>query len=399
MNGSAPLLFDATHTSHTRAQTGIQRIVRSLYAGLAKTGPVTGICHDPYLKAWRPLDPAELNRLRPDLSDSPTRSRASHWSYRQRFTGRIRRLLGARPEFPSAGALVCPELFPAQVGARLPEILARVSGPRIAIFYDAIPLQYPELTPPATVARFPAYLQELLLFDGIAAISEASASRLREYWQWLGVAHPPPVQALPLAIEPLDPMARSTGVNSSVAVPRILCVSTIEGRKNHLALLDACDLLWQEGLAFELQLIGLPRADTARSALDKITSLQQAGRALLYTGVVPEAELQAAYRQCTFTVYPSLIEGFGLPVLESLQHGKPCLCSAEGAVGEAAREGGCLTLKTVDATQLKAAIARLLKSPSLLESMAALARGRRYKTWPEYVTELTTWMQTLNRRL
>jgi sugar/nucleoside kinase (ribokinase family) len=49
------LLFDASHTSHTRAQTGIQRVTRALFAELAKVRPATAVCHDPYLGAWRPL--------------------------------------------------------------------------------------------------------------------------------------------------------------------------------------------------------------------------------------------------------------------------------------------------------------------------------------------------------
>jgi len=43
-----------------------------------------------------------------------------------------------------------------------------------------------------------------------------------------------------------------------------------------------------------------------------------------------------------FTVYPSLMEGFGIPILESLWHGKPCVCGGNGALGEVARGGGCL---------------------------------------------------------
>ena len=182
------------------------------------------------------------------------------------------------------------------------------------------------------------------------------------------------------------------------AVPRILSVGTIEGRKNHLALLEACEVLWAEGLAFELQLLGLPRADTAGPALAKITALRQAGRPVLFQGATDDDELHAAYRQCAFTVYPSLIEGFGLPVLESLQHGKPCVCSATGALGESARGGGCVALPAVDATSLAGAIRRLLQNPPELAALAARARARTFKSWAGYARELTDWMATLPRR-
>ncbi|MSU45639.1 MAG: glycosyltransferase family 1 protein [Lacunisphaera sp.] len=387
------LLLDATHTSHTRAQTGIQRVTRSLFAELAREGNVTGICYDPYLNSWRPLEARELDHLRPDQKAAG--SRGAKWPLHQRLAGHARRLLGARIDLPAATGLICPELFTARTGAHWPEIFPHVHGPRVALFNDAIGLQYPELTPPATVARLPAYLRELLQFDGVAAISEASAVSLRDYWRWLGVTDPPPVMGLPLAA---DPPAPSAGDHPpAVKIPRVLSVGTIEGRKNHLALVEACELLWTEGMEFELNLIGIARADTAGRALSRIHALQQAGRPLLYHGAAGEAELQAAYQQCAFTVYPSLLEGFGLPVLESLQHGKPCVCSAHGAVGESATGGGCVVLDSVDMASLAAALRRLLKNPAELVALTAAVRARRFKSWAEYARELTTWMSTLPR--
>ncbi len=396
MISPTPLLFDASHTSHTAAQTGIQRVCRTLFEELFSQGLAAPICYDPHLIGWRTLAPGELAVLR-DRSGGTGKSRGAKWTLPQKISGASRRWLGTRPSLPEASGLVCPELFSAKVGAHLPELLQAVAGPRVAIFYDAIALKFPELTPPGTVARFPAYLRELLLFDGIVAISEDSAACLRDYWRWLGVDHTPSVHALPLGID--RPPAPAGGEPAPTpSMPRLLCVCTIEGRKNHLALLEACEVLWREGLAFELQLIGLARTDTAGPALTRINELKKAGRPLLFNGSVPEAKLHAAYRQCSFTVYPSLIEGFGMPVLESLHYGKPCVCSGLGALGESAHGGGCLPLDSVNATSLASALRRLLRNPAELTSLATTARARRLKTWPEYAAEFTTWMRALPRR-
>lgn len=390
-------LFDATHTSHTAAQTGIQRVCRALFEELDAAGKTAPLCYDPHLVGWRPLVPGELAVLR-DRSGGTGKSRGAKWTLAQKISGAGRRWLRARSVLPRATGLICPELFSAKVGARLPALLQAVAGPRVAIFYDAIPLKFPELTPGGTVARFPVYLRELLLFDGVVAISEDSAASLRDYWRWLGVQNAPIVHAIPLGID--RPIASADGepAATSSSVPRILSVGTIEGRKNHLALLDACETLWREGLQFELQLIGLARADTAGRALLRITELQQAGRPLLFRGSLGETALHAAYRQCHFTVYPSLIEGFGLPVLESLQYGKPCICSGRGALGESARGGGCLTLDSVDAVGLATAIRRLLQNSAALDALSSAARQRKFKTWSDYAGELTAWMPTLVRR-
>lgn len=384
------LLLDATHTSHTRAQTGIQRVVRSLFAALQAVEP---LCFDPYADFWRPLAKSELACLC-DRTGAGA-SRGAKWSWTQRTAGRLTRLTARRPAPPAGDALVCPELFSPKVAARLPDLFAAVRGPRVAIFYDAIALKFPELTPPATVARMPGYLRELLAFDGIAAISEDSAASLRDFWQWLGAPQPPPVQAIPLG---LDVSLTAPGPVPATVAPRILCVSTIEGRKNHLALLDAAEALWQEELHFELQLIGLARPDTAGAPLARIHKLQSAGRPLLYKGMVPDEVLEDAYRRCAFTVYPSLIEGFGLPVLESLQHGRPCICSGSGALGESARGGGCLALDRLDAEKIAAAMRQLLTDSSALTRLAAAAHARKIRTWSDYAGDLSAWMSTLPRR-
>lgn len=388
------LLLDATHTSHTRAQTGIQRVTRALFAELGKISPTTGVCHDPYQRVWRELDAGELDHLRP--GQTATGSRGAKWPLHRRLAGHVRRLTGAKAALPAADALFCPELFSAKASAHLPELFAAVRGPRAALFHDAIGLQLPELTPPGTVARLPAYLRELLLFDGVAAVSEDSAASLRDYWQWLGVSDAPPVQAIPNGIDPL-PAAMAAGAPPA-GRPRLLCVGTIEGRKNHLALLEACETLWTEGLAFDLQLLGLPRPDTAGRALKKIDSLKSAGRPLHYSGAAADAALHAAYQACAFTVYPSVTEGFGLPVLESLQHGRPCICSARGALGESARGGGCVALETVDAASLAAAIRRLLQHPAELAALALAARTRPFRSWTDQARDLSVWMKTLSRR-
>src|SRR2546423_151105 len=105
------------------------------------------------------------------------------------------------------------------------------------------------------VARYPSYLHELLRFDGIAANSETSRDTLREFWRWAGVSAAPPVEAITLGVET---KCHPLGDTSSVDVqPVVLCVGTLEGRKNHFALLEACEALWARGVKFELRLIGL----------------------------------------------------------------------------------------------------------------------------------------------
>jgi glycosyltransferase involved in cell wall biosynthesis len=97
-------------------------------------------------------------------------------------------------------------------------------------------------------------------------------------------------------------------------------------------------------------------------------------------------------------VYPSIAEGFGLPVIESLARGKPCICSGRGALGEISKGGGCIPLDIPDVDHLASAIASLLDSPARLSELAAAARARTFKSWADYSRELIAWMQSLRRR-
>jgi glycosyltransferase involved in cell wall biosynthesis len=385
------LLLDVTHTSHTRAQTGIQRVCRALAAELARQGAVEPMCYDPHQSAWRALRAGERAVLAERHGGA--KSRSAKWSLSDKLLGRARRLTGRKPRLPAADAFICPELFSPRVAAHLPELFAHVSGPRIALFHDAIGLKFPELTPPATVARLPAYLRELAVFDGIAAVSEDSAASLQDFWRWAEIRATPPVIALPLGLDPVP-----ASPPPPAGRPRVLCVGTLEGRKNHLALLAAVEELWRAGVVFELELIGMPRADTGAAALARIRELQKSGRPLTYHGAVSEASLHAAYARATFTVYPSLYEGFGLPVFESLQHGRPCICSAQGALGEASRGGGVLVVPRPGATELAAAMRNLLAHPAQTASLASEARQRTFRSWSDYVRDLRAWLNTLPRR-
>lgn len=386
---SAPLLLDLSHTSHTRARTGIQRVTRSLRSALGLRA--CAITHDPHRGVWRKLEAWEDANL---AATGAATARGAHWPLAARLRGRARRFLGREPAgLPANSGVLVPEVFSPGVARALPDLFAATRGPRVALFHDAIALQLPELTPTKTVARFPAYLIELLTFDGIAAVSEDSAAALTDYWRWLGTPRPPPVQAIPLGVD-LPPVASSSRVPPEKETT-VLSVGSIEGRKNHLALLEACERLWAGGATFTLHLIGLAHPQTGAAARRRIRELQAAGRALRYDGPVTDAALDAAYARCQFTVYPSLREGFGLPVIESLAHGKPCICSGRGALGESARGGGCVRLDDVSADAMAAAIGRLLLSPSETAALATEARARRFRTWSDYADALVGWMGVL----
>jgi glycosyltransferase involved in cell wall biosynthesis len=390
------LLLDLTHTGHTTACTGIQRQARAIFCSLARQTEAAAVCFDPFAVAWRPLDEHELLLARGTVLPAAGARRGTLWPLGRKLRSWYNRFSGTTPPLPPATGLVCPEIFSPRIAARLPELFAHVPGPRVAFFFDTIPLTHPELTPSGTVARFPSYIQELLQFDGIAANSRTTADSLLGYWRWLGVPTPPPVTVLPLGVDlPAKPVAAECG---HTVQPQVLCVGTIEGRKNHLALLGAAEMLWAEGLRFELRLVGMPRPETAGAAIAEIRRLHAAGRPLRFDGVLDDAALAEAWHACAFSVYPSLIEGFGLPVIESLARGKPCICAGTGATGELVPGGGAIGVQPADAAGFAAAMRQLLTEPTELARLAAEARNRPVPTWDACAEHLRYWMAELPLR-
>jgi glycosyltransferase involved in cell wall biosynthesis len=121
--------------------------------------------------------------------------------------------------------------------------------------------------------------------------------------------------------------------------PFILCVSALDIRKNHILLYN----IWERMLAEygprtpHLIMVGSKgwNIDQFLSLVEKNASIHPVFHVL---NGINDASLNWLYRNCLFTVYPSLYEGWGLPVAESLNHGKVCVAAKAGAVPEIAPE-------------------------------------------------------------
>ena len=128
-------------------------------------------------------------------------------------------------------------------------------------------------------------------------------------------------------------------------------------------------------------MIGRTTAQWGARVVDAITRLRKAGYPLRWMRHVADQTLRQAYERCAFTVFPSLTEGFGLPILESLWFGRPCICGANGALGEISSGGGCLAVDQTSAAALAAALEHLLADHALYRRLCDEAGARLFDTW------------------
>ncbi len=151
-----------------------------------------------------------------------------------------------------------------------------------------------------------------------------------------------------------------------------LSVGTIEPRKNQRRLLEA-----YRSINSSLPLV---LAGGKGWLMDEFT----AGDALL-TGYVTDAELEWLYRNCFAFLYPSLFEGFGMPVLEALTLGAPVICSNTTSLPEVAGDAALL----VDPLDPRSIAAAMQELPAVRESLIEKGRvqARRF-SWEDSAVRL-----------
>jgi glycosyltransferase involved in cell wall biosynthesis len=261
---------------------------------------------------------------------------------------------------------------------------------RLAAFYnDAIPLKLPHVTWPHSVARHPEYLKMLASFDRVLAISEASRRELVEFWRWQGVEPSAKVGTILLGADfngaPRAPLI--SNFRSEIS-NLLLCVGIIEPRKNQTFLLEVCAELWREGLAFELHLVGRVNPHFGRPIAKKIRSLQKEFPGLHFHEAADDRTVGELYGRARANVYPTLAEGCGLPLLESLWRGVPCVCSDLPVLRENADAGGCLAVAPNDVAAWKSALRAVLTDPAVGQKLQAEAAERTLPRWADTAAEL-----------
>jgi len=271
------------------------------------------------------------------------------------------------------------ELFSEEERPGFADFLAARPCRLAAIFHDAIPLKLPHVTWPRSVARHPGYMKSLARFDRVWAVSEASRAELMGFWRWQGVEKPPPVDVLALGAD-FNAAPRVTA-RAAPAGAALLCVGILEPRKNQTFLLDVCEELWKEGVRFKLDVVGRVNPHFGPPIVARVKSLAKEFPGLHFHEAADDREVARLYANARASVFPTLAEGCGLPLLESLWMGVPCVCGDLPVLRENADGGGCWPVPLNDRAAWCEALRRILTEDSLQARLAREAMTRRLPTW------------------
>jgi glycosyltransferase involved in cell wall biosynthesis len=370
------ILVDVSHTAQHDVRTGIQAVVRGLLAGLHQASVnFQTVRWSRWRNAFVPLD-----RYRNQALGIPDVSEGQRW---------LNEIDGAW--------LLLPEVI---YGPKLFRMIAHARKHRMriaAIFHDAIPVTHPELVRREARKFHSAYMMALGDVDVIVAVSDSAAEQFRLFLE-KRLGRFPTIYVCPSAGELSGEERVAAKPNAAADAANILCVSTLEPRKNHKTLLQAFELACSavSHPKLYLHLVG-DRYKDANHVVELVRAATTRNPSIVWHGKITDHQLVTLYRECDFTIYPSILEGFGLAISQSLWNRRPCICANYGAMAEIAREGGCLTVDVGDAAKLSEAIVILATRLDMRQKLVKEIDSHPVKTWHAYATEICRRLETVDR--
>ncbi len=318
--------------------TGVGVYSREILYGLARAHP-----RSRFLYCYRP------HRLLKSLRDShPSNARRRLLSYTRPPRADLFHALNQRLEFPSRAI------------------------PSVVTFHDLFVLSGDYSTPDFRQRFAQQARQAAQRADLVICVSRFTADQVRD------LLHVPESR---LRVIPHG--TRSSGVINGARENVILHVGAIQKRKNLVRLVEAFESV---DPSWRLILAGAASGFESQETLDRINSSRAATR-IEITGYVSDAALETLYRRASIFAFPSLDEGFGIPVIEAMARGVPVLTSNRSALPEAAG-GAALLIDPLHVDAIAQGLKQLTVDLALRDDLRAKGLARAASmTWERAVEQ------------
>lgn len=364
-----------------RTVTGIQRVVINLYRELCEAGE----------------EPSVICSSRDGLALVEAQPSAVAFLFEALILGKTDRQqiimlaaevkYGAIPWFHAEhDILVLPGAYWIHDRSIFVDLQLRRNLSIVTFIHDVLIWRHPEFFPRVDRPPFlTGFLHVAALSSTIITSSRYVAAEVRAFCDAFGILSPP-VQIIGMANAPLAaaPQAGSKVARQLAERTFVLCVGTIEIRKNHILLLHVWDQLHAaRGATAPILVFAGKRGWMVDDLFDAIASRSWCRTHLVELGSVDEATLAWLYANCRFTVFPSMAEGWGLPIGESLGVGVPCAAAGTTALPEA---GGDLVVyfDPTSAASALSAVEQLLDDNQLYQWLSRVSENFRPLGWSDW---------------
>lgn len=274
--------------------------------------------------------------------------------------------------------------------------LKRLGVKPVFLVHDLIPISHPEYCAPQSKERHVARMETVLHHGaGVITNSKASLEALKDFATQRGLSIPPAVTAL-LGVDLID-ANMAQGMQRPMSRPFFVVISTIEGRKNHLLLLKVWRRLAEQLGANAPGLVVIGRRGwEAESALDMLDRCEPLKGLVLEKPFCSDTELVCYLLHAQALLFPSHIEGFGLPLVEALSLGTPVIASDLPVFREIAHEipeyidplDGLAWLRAVQDYALQ-------DSPRRLQQLTRM-HGYRAPCWSDHFEKVNAFLDQLS---
>lgn len=363
--------------------TGIGRYIRSLYDAILKIEGIKVTFFDGIL--CEKTLPSQSNlRGRPSVVDKVSRlpwwilvwARAVYWMM---FEKRLKGILGKL----NASIYHEPSFFPANVDC----------CPQVFTLHDLSLLNTPQFHPKDRVAFFRLFFRRRIHFAShIITVSEFMKREI------LNLLHLPSDKVTAIHLAPSSNFYPRSSLTVekvmekySIRNPFIIAVGSIDPRKNLRLILHALDIINHNNLM--LALVGWKGwgYEEFKEILSRINSKER----VRFLGYIPDDDLAALYSGSHCLVYPSLYEGFGLPVIEAMACGCPVICSNTSSLPEVAGEAA-IFINPHNPEELADAIMLLLENESQRQQLIHLGFYRASKfSWEKTAEDTVKLFRSL----
>lgn len=237
----------------------------------------------------------------------------------------------------------------------------------VVTIHDLAHEHFPEFFPPLQGARLRKQVRSAAArADHISTISEFSASDIERTYGVLPEKISIAYQAPSEGFRPRDKQTcrQHLARNYGIQAPFILYVGRIQQRKNLPRLVEAFARLELP----EIKLVIVGKKDWQAEVLFEKVKKLGLESAVVFPGYIPDEDLPLFYNAAEVFVFPSIFEGFGLPVVESMASGVPTITSYGSSLEEVAGDGALLVDPT-DVPSIADAIRRILEDAVLREQL------------------------------